>query len=210
MLPTILVIEDHPMYRDALITGLEREIRSALFASAASVEEVRARFTSSDRIDVLMLDLGLPGTQGTQAVSFLKKRFPTTPLLVLSGEEERRVVHACLAAGAAAFISKTVNTNVIADVLKKVLKNQNLANKWIVPKQAAIHDLDNSFDLTSRQQQILFLLSQGYSNKEIAKRLDIVELTVKSHISSIFKSLSVVNRVQAVQMVRQMSMYQHF
>lgn len=209
MFPTILVIEDHPMYRDALITGLERELRTAVFISANSVEEAQARFTSRDKIDVLMLDLGLPGMRGVQAISFLKKRFPGIPLLVLSGEEERRAVHACLAAGAAAFISKTVNTNMVADVLKKILKNQALANKWIVPTQTVMQDQSHGFDLTSRQQQILLLMSQGHSNKEIARRLDIVELTVKSHVSSIFKILSVVNRVQAVQMVRQMGMYQH-
>ncbi|MFZ6875787.1 LuxR C-terminal-related transcriptional regulator [Undibacterium sp. Di27W] len=207
MYPIILVIEDHPLYRDALIVSMERMLKSMVFASANSVEEVQKKFKVDDRIDLLMLDLGLPGIQGEKAVNFLRKLYPATPLLVLSAQEERREVNACLAAGATAFVSKSVTVDVIADVLTKILSRQMLDSKWIVPRQRIVKDTTSSFELTSRQQEILLLLCQGYSNKEIARRLDIVELTVKSHVSTIFKAMNVINRIQAVQLVRQMGMH---
>ncbi|MFZ6653759.1 LuxR C-terminal-related transcriptional regulator [Undibacterium sp. TJN19] len=208
MRPVVLVIEEHPMYRDALVAGLQVLLAGSDIFSVGCIEDIASCFSEAINFTLMTLDLGLPGMHGIAALAYLKSRYPQTDCLVLSGVEDRHEVGHALAAGATAFISKRVSLEVIADTIRKVMAHESLAAKWIVRKQKIAPDKAAAFNLTGRQYEILLLLCQGYSNKEIARRLNIVELTVKSHVSTIFKVMAVANRIQAVSAVRRLGLIQ--
>jgi two-component system, NarL family, nitrate/nitrite response regulator NarL len=203
---TALIVEDHPLYRDALIRLLHVVLSGQNIASANSAEEGLRTAVGIADLRLVLLDVGLPGLSGIEAVTAFRQRCPAATLVVVSASEDRRDVSAAFRAGAHAFVSKAVSTDVLADVVRRVLAGAMSEPEWIVA--AGTSDfVDMSMPtLTPRQREILTLLSQGYSNKEIGLRLDVAEVTVKLHVSSIFRVLGVTNRTQAVLAARRLAL----
>lgn len=194
-----LVVEDHPLYRDALVQLLRILVGEANVAQASSAEQgVRLAANMRD-LRVVLLDVGLPGLSGTEAVFAIRQACPNAMLIVVSASEDRREATAALRAGACLFISKTISTTTLADIVRSALAGETPKQQmWIAPSGDATF-LDESLPaLTARQRQILLLLIDGYGNKEIGLRLGLAEVTVKMHVSSIYRLLGVSNRTQAV------------
>lgn len=192
-----LIIEDHPIYRDALEMFMHAKLGNTNVYAVSSIEEAVAR-GQHQNIGIILLDLGLPGVKGVEAVSILRRQYPHAAVVVVSASEDRREVDATLRAGAVAFVSKSVSRNAIVDVVQKVLNGEPLESPWI--KTLDDRKIANSpeINLTARQREILGLLCEGMSNKEISLRLSVAEITVKMHVSAIFRELGVMNRTQAV------------
>lgn len=202
-----LIIEDHPIFRDALSTFMRIMLGDENVTATSSTEEALAIGGKIAEPGIILLDLGLPGLNGVDAVSSLRRKYPGAAIVVVSASDDRREVAAVLRAGAKAFISKAVSTAAIAEAVRKVLDGAPLDSTWVtVTGDHSIGD-EPLLMLTQRQRETLVFLCQGLSNKEIGLRLGLAEITVKIHISSIFRALEVVNRTQAVLAARRFGLH---
>jgi two-component system nitrate/nitrite response regulator NarL len=153
---------------------------------------------------LVLLDFALPGMSGTEAITTILRKFPAVVVIAVSASEQRRDATAALRAGAKQFISKAVSTEVMADAIRRVLAGDYSAPPWLTPVGPGVLDTSGDSLLTPRQLEILGQLH--LSNKEIGLRLGLAEVTVKMHVSSIFRTLNVANRTQATQAARCLSL----
>jgi DNA-binding NarL/FixJ family response regulator len=206
MAGTALVVEDHPLYRDALVLLLKGIFGEAGVRAASSAEDGLRLAEGLPGLDLVLLDPGLPGINGVEAVAAFRRRWPELPIIAISASEDRRDAAAALRAGAIAFVSKAASTEIVSDLVRRVRAGQVTESTWITA--SGIGSLDESTqDLTPRQREILVLLCQGHPNKEIGLRLGLAEVTVKMHVSSVFRFLGVANRTQAVLAARRIGLY---
>lgn len=207
MTKSALIIEDHPIYRDALMQFLSAMLGDRNVSAVSSTEQGLTLVENLDNLSLILLDLGLPGMNGVEAVRSLQRKCPQAALVVLSACEDRREISAALRAGAKAFVSKAVSTAVISGVVQKILAGEPLESDWITPRGLQESEQKQFLELTTRQREALSLLCRGLSNKEIGLQLGLAEITVKIHVSSIFRALGVVNRTQAVLAARRFGLY---
>ena len=205
--PTALIIEDHPLFRDALLHLVRTTLAEFEPVAASSAEEgLKLAGTLAD-VRLVLLDPGLPGLAGAEAIAAFCRTYPAAALVAVSASEDRREAMAALRAGAKVFVSKAVSTEVLGEALVRATAGGMQQAEWITPQGRTIVDGgESAVLLTPRQHDILTLLSQGHSNKEIGLRLDLAEITVKMHVSAIFRTLGVANRTQAVLAARRLGM----
>lgn len=206
MSQTTLIIEDHPLYRAALTTLMQAIVGESEIVAVSSVEEGLRMIGSRFRPVLILLDFCLPGLDGTEAIAALFRQCPAVPIIVVSASDDRLDAHAALRAGARHFVSKALPTEAMTDVVRRVLADVPQAPEWITPGGRAARDDVSELKLTPRQQETLALLAQGHSNKEIGLRLGLAEVTIKVHVSAIFRELDVVNRTQAVLAMRRLGL----
>jgi DNA-binding NarL/FixJ family response regulator len=199
---TILVVDDHPLFRKALVSLIEEHFPSQRVVAAASAEEGLQKLRESD-VDLVLLDLGLPGAAGVDAIS-LVRRESRGLIVVISASEHRQEIAAALRAGATAVVSKGVSMDMLRQVVEQALSGELPEQKWIRPVGSLSVSHETGRGLTTRQQEIATLLMNGHSNKEIGMRLGLAEITVKTHLTAIFRLLGVVNRTQAVVAIRRL------
>ena len=200
-MPAALIVEDHPLYRDALSQLLARDFEVNAVASAE--EALRL---ANPGLRLILLDPGLPGIKGAEAISALRRHCPDAVLLVISASEDRREAMAAFRAGALAFISKAASTTVVSDVVRRACAGELREPAWVTPSGTAAVAEAPLPELTPRQLEILGLLCQGHPNKEIGLRIGLAEVTVKMHVSALFRTLGVANRTQAVLAARRLGM----
>jgi DNA-binding NarL/FixJ family response regulator len=199
-----LIIDDHPLYRDALTQLLRTILGDANVKATSSAEEGLRAADSLTDLSLVLLDFALPGMSGTEAIAALLRRVPRAAIIAVSASEERRDATASLRAGAKLFISKAVPTEVMADAIKRVLAGDFSGPDWLTPSGAGALEVGEHSQLTPRQLEVLAQLH--LPNKEIGLRLGLAEVTVKMHVSSIFRALNVANRTQAMQAARRLSL----
>jgi two-component system, NarL family, nitrate/nitrite response regulator NarL len=199
-----LIIDDHPLYRDALLQLLSGIMGEGRVRVASSAEEGLRIADASLEPGLVLLDFSLPGMSGTEAIAAVLRRFPGVPVIAVSASEDRRDASAALRAGAKHFISKAVGTEVLAETIRRVLSGDFSGPAWITPSGASALDRADDSPLTPRQLEILSLLH--LPNKEIGLRLGLAEVTVKMHVSAIFRVLDVANRTQAMQAARRLAL----
>jgi DNA-binding NarL/FixJ family response regulator len=197
----ILVIDDHPLVSDALRHLAHRLDPEATVLAAPRCDAGFDIATAQPDLDLVLLDLHLPGLSGVPALKEWRRRFPSVPVVVVSASEEQTAVLAAMAAGAAGFIPKSSSSDIMLSALKLVLSGGRY-----VPAQAiegagrggkAARVSVESLGLTQRQLEVLRLLAQGKPNKLICRELGLAERTVKAHISAVFRALKVTSRTQA-------------
>lgn len=203
---SILIIDDHPIFRDALGMLITGQYGESSVMTASTIDEGLTRIDAERGVHLILLDMEIPGEKGAQAVLSLKRRYPAVEIIVISGSEERRDVEAVLRAGAKAFISKAVSTSLILKIAQDVLNGTELDARWITPSGGQEISDNSMVKLTDRQKQTLTYLCMGLSNKEISLRLGLSDITVKSHVSAIFRALGVINRTQAVLAARRLGL----
>lgn len=197
----VLVVDDHPLFRKALVSLVEEtQARPGNVLAAASAEEGLARVREG-KVDLILLDLSLPGAAGVDAIS-LFRRACSAPILVVSASENRQEIAAATRAGASAVVSKSVSMETLKEITKRALIGSLPEQGWIRPAGSLNVEDKAGRGLTVRQQEIATLLMNGHSNKEIGMRLGLAEITVKTHLTAIFRLLGVVNRTQAVVAIR--------
>jgi len=202
-----LIIEDHPMYRDALVVLASGLFGSNKTFSASSVEDAMSMTGTLPDLRLVLIDMGLPGVRGVEAICTLRRALKDTPMIAVSASNERREVEAALKFGVKAFVSKSVLPGVLLDVIKRVLAGDTTAPEWVTSSPPAAKERKIP-GLTPRQMDILPLLGDGLCNKEIGLRLGISETRVKQHISVMFRALGVSNRTQVVLAARQLGLSQ--
>jgi DNA-binding NarL/FixJ family response regulator len=200
-----LIIDDHPLYRDALTQLLGAMLGESNVKSASCGEEALKFASQMPELRLVLMDFNLPGISGTEAIEAVLSRFPYVDVVAVSASEDRLDATSALRAGAKLFISKAVNTDVMAEAIRRVIAGDSPAEQqWITPTGAGVLEADESSPLTPRQLEILSLLY--LPNKEIGLRLGVAEVTVKMHVSSVFRVLGVANRTQAMQAARRLSL----
>jgi DNA-binding NarL/FixJ family response regulator len=204
---TALIVEDHPLYRDALTLLLQQIFGASGVSAASSAEEGLKLAQAAGKLELILLDPGLPGMNGSEAIATFRRLYPAVAVIAVSASEDRRDAAAALRAGAVAFVSKAASTEVLADVIRRVRAGKLTEPEWITATGAGALAEDTRQTLTPRQQEILVLLCQGYPNKEIGLRLGLAEVTVKMHVSSVFRLLRVANRTQAVLEARRLGIH---
>jgi DNA-binding NarL/FixJ family response regulator len=212
----VLIADDHPLFREGL-RGLIAQLDDRVtVAEAGSLPEAQQAVAQQGGFDLLLIDLRMPGMDGFEGIKVLKKAVPNAPLVVISGFESKRNAEQSLEAGASGFIPKSAAINVTLNALKLVMLGEiYLPPSLIYGPQGGQEDGEpahpttpapRTFDpallapLTQRQYDVLALLGQGKSNKDIADTLGISEGTVKVHVGAILKVLGANNRTQAALM----------
>ncbi len=191
---TVYVIDDHPLMRDAL-TMLVQRVRPGLkVVSVAKLNNLESTVERQGPPELFCLDLKLPDTLGLSGVHAVRAKFPDVPLVVVTGSEASECEAACLEAGANLFLEKASPPNTIIEGLRTFLPAPQ--------DEASEGGTSAPTKLSKRQKQLILMLDQGLSNKDIADKLTISEHTVKVHFWRLFRRLGVNSRTQALHFAR--------
>ena len=201
----ILIVEDHELTRFGLKTAFEEAAYVKTIYEAKSAEDAYI-ITKENKIDLVIMDLGLPEIDGIEASKNIKKLNPNIKIVVLTSHTDEKDVLNSLKAGANAYCSKEINLDRLLNVVSSVLDGASWFDPCIsnIVLKAATNthmndalDTKTMYNLTSRETQILKLITEGLSNIEIAKKLFVSVNTTKVHVASILQKLEVDDRLQA-------------
>jgi DNA-binding NarL/FixJ family response regulator len=209
----ILVADDHKLVRDGLRPFLQELHPGADILDAATLDEAMAAVERADRLGLVLLDLMMPGMDGLKGLEIVKARCPDIPVVIVSGFSTREHVVAAVQAGAAGFIPKTVSGTAMVNALRLVLSGEKYlpsstffedpGTQSMLPMGRAAA-VQAPFDkLSKREAEILTLLVDGRTNKEIAIQLDLQEITIKVHLRNVYRKIGAANRAQAVRIAMQ-------
>lgn len=198
----ILVIDDHPLFMDALSAAIRLVIPDHQIDYAATFEEGRTLCASDRRFDLILLDLMLPDANGMTGLSTIRASQPEARIALVSGREESGVIRSARSFGADAFIGKSCSMSEFSEKLRRVMWGENVFPA--LPDTGSERALHTIAGLSPAQMRILVAVADGQLNKQIAYDLDLSEATVKSHLTSIYRKLGVSNRTQAVLLAREM------
>jgi DNA-binding NarL/FixJ family response regulator len=198
----LVIADDHPLFRGALRESVGGLFGGVGISEAGSFEEVSGLLETTSDIDLILLDLTMPGVRGFSGLMYLRAQHPGVPVVVVSAHDDPSVIRRCMDFGASGFIPKTLDIDAMRNAIAAVLKG----GMWTPPDV----DLDSDTDvetsalltrlstLTPQQVRVLMMLSEGLLNKQIAYALQVSEATVKAHVSAILQKLGVESRTQAV------------
>jgi len=198
---TLLLVDDHPLYHAGLGSVLQAAHPGYRLLGAADAAAGHALLMSDSTIDLILVDIVLPGTDGFDAVADYGRACPHVPRLLISGREDQATLVRASRSGASGFVAKSWPVERLLKVIERVLAGGSGfdARTDAQPASGGIGQ-----QLTLRQIEVLCLLAEGKSNKEIAHRLDIADRTVRAHLTELFQALGVVSRVQAVLQAKQL------
>jgi DNA-binding NarL/FixJ family response regulator len=199
----LLVVEDHALVREGLLATLKNLGAETQTLGVPDANEAIGVLETQD-IDMMILDLMLPGTKGQTFLPLVRRRFPTVPVVVLSALDDADTVSRVMKAGASGFVSKSGSSTELLEALRAVLageiylpaKLMGLASRS-ESAQGEGKPLAQRFGLTAGQARVLELLAEGRSNRQIGELLGLTEGTVKIHVSAIMKAMRVNNRSEA-------------
>ena len=198
----LLIADDHPLFRGALREGISGLMDRAEIAEAGTFDEAVAILDRSADIDLVLLDLAMPGARGFSGLMYLRTQYPSVPVVVVSANDDPATIRRCMEFGASGFIPKTLGVEDMRAAISRILGG----GLWTPPDV----DLSAGSDagtaalmarmatLTPQQVRVLMMLSEGLLNKQIAYQLGVSEATVKAHVSAILQKLGVESRTQAV------------
>lgn len=200
----VYIIDDHALFRNGLISLLESRKISARAAASPEqgLEEIPTLL-----LDIILLDLRMPSMSGIEVLKILKDRNEKTPIIMLTTSTEERDLRDCLKYGAQAYLLKDMDPDELVDALNEVAKGsivvaQDMTHVLAKVLKNELTDDGATFDsLTNREKEVACQVARGYSNKVIARELGISDGTVKLHVKSILKKLSLSSRVEVAVMV---------
>ena len=198
----VLIADDHPLVRDGLRTVISVAFDQAELFEAASIAETEAVIDREGDFDLVLLDLNMPDADGFTGLATLRRRFPSIPIVIVSGAVESGLISAAIAHGAAGFIPKSLKRSAIVAAIHAIL-----AGEVFTPEEfrtGSAEGLEGAEirrridTLTPQQRVVLKLVVAGKLNKQIAFELDVSMTTVKAHVSAVLAKLNVFSRTQAV------------
>jgi DNA-binding NarL/FixJ family response regulator len=203
----VIIADDHPLFRDALKQTLATSLPGIGFTEVGSVEKLLDALSTHPNVDLVLLDLKMPGEKGAASLSgltglmYLRSQHPEIPVAIVSASDNPSMIRRCANLGAAGFISKSLPVDKIRLAVKTVLDG----GVWFSDEMHRDGGGDELGDLATRlatltpqQVRVLSMLGQGLLNKQIAYELNVSEATVKAHVSAILQKLGVDSRTQAV------------
>ena len=207
----VLIVDDHPLYREglkALLAGLDPDVEPA---DAASVDEALQLADPANPIDLVLLDMNLPGTNRLEALRQVRAAFENTPVVIVSGDEDAELVHQTIDCGASGYIPKSTDPGVTIHALRLVLAHGVYLPPSMIARRSTLVTPEGPPPaeepmFSGRQREVLLRLLQGKSNKMIARDLDIAEGTVKAHLFAVYQMLGVNSRAQAMFRVHELGL----
>ncbi len=197
----ILLVEDHPLYHEGLASAFTRLAPDLRIVSAGTAEEGLRLLKSHGAIDLALIDLVLPTADGFEALRLYGEAFPHIPRVLISGKNDGSLVVRACAAGASGFIPKAIRVQQLIAALRCILAGDVYFNSGppdeLLPER---HSQGKPLvsELSLRQLEVLRLLGEGRTNKEMARLLAIADRTVRAHLTELFRTLGVSNRMQAI------------
>jgi DNA-binding NarL/FixJ family response regulator len=198
----LVIADDHPLFRGALREAVSGLFAGVEIAEAGSFDEVSHFLERGADVDLILLDLTMPGVRGFSGLMYLRAQYPSVPIVIVSANDDPAVIRRCMNFGASGFIPKTLGVEAMRLAVSWVLKG----GVWTPPdvdlgagadaESAAL--MARLATLTPQQVRVLMMLSEGLLNKQIAYELGVSEATVKAHVSAILLKLGVESRTQAV------------
>ncbi|HEX7926628.1 MAG TPA: response regulator transcription factor [bacterium] len=198
----ILIADDHSLYRAGVRQLLAQGLPGAEVLESTDSASTRAAVGAHPELDLVLLDLAMPGEGGLALLRALATEAPAVPVAILSASENPADAQGALKAGASGFIPKSASDGVILAAVQLILKGGVYVPPLVMHAPAPTPDAALE-KLTPRQRDVLRLLGEGKANKEIGAALGLSEATVKQHVSAILKALNASNRVQAVLLAKQ-------
>jgi DNA-binding NarL/FixJ family response regulator len=199
----VIVADDHPLFRSAIKEALESEHGEIEFLEASSFESLQSLVEANPEVDLVLLDLHMPGISGFAGLVYLCKRYPSIPVVMISANEDPVVIRRALDHGAAGFIPKSASIESMTEAINAVLMGEIWAPRSIQSNLpggnvSELQLAERLTELTPQQFKVLMMMSQGLLNKQIAYDLGVSEATIKAHVTAIMNKLGVSNRTQAV------------
>ncbi len=203
----ILVADDHDLVRDTIALFLQNE-GGIEVTVAATLDEALVRIDEVGSFDLVLLDYGMPGMDGLAGLKRAIAANQDKPVALMSGVASRTVAEDALAAGAAGFVPKTLGAKSMVNALRFMASGEQYAPvKWMTEMEAeASHPLADK--LSAREMQVLEGLCDGKANKEIARDLDLQEVTVKLHVKTLSRKLDARNRTHAAMIARDAKLFE--
>jgi DNA-binding NarL/FixJ family response regulator len=198
----LIIADDHPLFRGALREAVSGLLPHADIAEAGTFDEAAKLLDQNGEVDLVLLDLTMPGVRGFSGLMYLRAQYPSVPIVVVSASDDPAVIRRCMEFGSSGFLPKTLAIEAMRAAIARVLEG----GVWTPPDV----DLESRTDvttaelvrrlatLTPQQVRVLMMLSEGLLNKQIAYELGVSEATVKAHVSAILQKLGVESRTQAV------------
>jgi len=198
----IVIADDHPLFREALKQALADLVHVARFEEAGTLAETIALLDNGSPVDLVLLDLKMPGALGLSGLIYLRAEYPAVPVAIVSASEDLAVIRRALNLGASGFIPKSTPTSSIRSAVMSILDGRT----WVPSSLDDMTLEDDEADLlasrvatlTPQQLRVLMMLREGLLNKQIAFELAVSEATIKAHVSAILQKLNVESRTQAV------------
>ncbi|MBD9481546.1 response regulator transcription factor [Pseudomonas sp. PDM14] len=203
----ILIADDHPLFREAIHNVIRDGFPESEILETADLDSALVLTQEHDDLDLILLDLNMPGMHGLGGLINLRNEAPTIPVVIVSAEQDKQIVLQAITYGAVGFITKSSPRAQMTDAIEQILNgNVYLPSDIIRTQKSSTRRTQNEPSippellqaLTRKQLLVLERMTKGESNKQIAYNLDIAETTVKAHVSAILRKLNVHNRVQAI------------
>jgi DNA-binding NarL/FixJ family response regulator len=197
-----VIADDHPLFRGALRLAIAAEFPDVTIVEAGSLEDVTGVLDRESDVDLVLLDLSMPGVRGFSGLIYLRAQYPAVPVIIVSATEDALTIRRSIELGAAGFVPKSLGPDSIRAALQAVLDG----GVWVPPgtdlksteTDEGVKLARRLATLTPQQVRVLMMLSEGLLNKQIAYELTVSEATVKAHVSAILTKLGVESRTQAV------------
>jgi DNA-binding NarL/FixJ family response regulator len=197
-----VIADDHPLFRGALRRTIEAMYVGVVIEEAGSIEALAKLIEDDGAVDLVLLDLNMPGVRGFSGLMYLRAQFPAVPVVIVSANEDPATVRHCMEFGAAGFVPKSLSTDTIRTALAVIMDGGVWTPPDIDVSNVASEKIDKLVhrlaSLTPQQVRVLMMLSEGLLNKQIAYELSVSEATIKAHVSAILQKLGVESRTQAV------------
>jgi DNA-binding NarL/FixJ family response regulator len=197
-----IIVDDHPLFRGALGQALSAAFANAEVLEAGSLDELTDHLAKGNDVDLILLDLSMPGVHGVSGLLYLRAQHPEVPVVIVSASEDAATIRQCLDCGASGFIPKSQPVERIREAIRKIIGGAI----WLppdvdlsgVPPGESAELVSRLSTLTPQQVRVLMMLGEGLLNKQIAFKLGVSEATIKAHVSAILQKLGVDSRTQAV------------
>lgn len=201
--PTLLVADDHPLFRAAVLHVLHDSLPHYRTLEAASAQSLGGVLQEHPEIELVLLDLSMPGARGFSSLLHVRGEYPDIPVVIISSNDHPRVIRRAQQFGAAGFIPKSSSAEDIGRAVHSVLDG----GSWFPPMAAERSEADAELaarlaQLTPQQFRVLLCIADGLLNKQIAFELGLAENTVKVHVTAILKKLECYSRTQAAVLVK--------
>jgi len=197
-----IIVDDHPLFRGALSQALSASFAKADVLEAGSLDELTDRLATAGEIDLILLDLSMPGVHGVSGLLYLRAQHPEVPVVIVSASDDAATIRQCLDCGASGFIPKSQPVEAIRAAIRRIIDGE----VWLppdvdlssLPPGESTELVSRLSTLTPQQVRVLMMLGEGLLNKQIAFKLGVSEATIKAHVSAILQKLGVDSRTQAV------------
>jgi DNA-binding NarL/FixJ family response regulator len=205
-----IIADDHPLFRSALRQAAATCVPADRIKETSDIDGLFTLLKAHPEIELIFLDLTIPGANGLQALSQLRNHYPDILIIMVSANETPSIIKQAMSLGAAGYIPKSSSLDVIGAAISHVLNGDTWLPSDIDLTDVTVNDEQSSFarnleKLTPQQYRVLAMIADGLLNKQIAFEMSIQETTIKQHVSAILRKLNVYNRTQAGILFNQLS-----